>query len=356
MRISLEWLQELVDFSMSPEELADMLTMAGFEVEDIEDRRTWADGVVIGKVIDRQPHPDADKLSVCTVDIGATEPSSIVCGASNVKADIYVPVATVGTFLPIVDLTIKPRKLRGVPSAGMICSLSELGLAKESEGIYIFQSEALVPGDDARPLLGLTDVILDVTSTANRADALSMIGIAREVAALTGNPLKVPSIPDDFGVASSQALAIAIDEPSACPIYIGTTIDKVAIAPSPTWLQRRLEAAGTRPINNVVDVTNYVLLEWGQPLHAFDRDRLQTVTQAATQAAAQGNKKVQGNALTIGVRFAKADETLTTLDGQDRTLDAQSLLITANDQPVALAGVMGGEDTEVHSGTENLLL
>ncbi|MEM9220681.1 MAG: phenylalanine--tRNA ligase subunit beta [Cyanobacteria bacterium P01_F01_bin.150] len=342
MRISLEWLQELVDFSMSPEELADMLTMAGFEVEDIEDRRTWADGVVIGHVVDRQPHPNADKLGVCTVDIGANEPSSIVCGAKNVRTGLYVPVATVGTFLPIVDLTIKPRKIRGVPSSGMICSLSELGLAKESAGIHEFSQDGLTPGEDARPCLGLTDVILDVTSTANRADALSMIGIAREVSALTGNPLKLPKVADDLNITVGPSLTVAVQEQAACPIYIGTTVDKVSIGPSPQWLQQRLEAAGTRPINNVVDITNYVLLEWGQPLHAFDRDRLQTVTNS--------------QALTIGVRFAKPDETLTTLDGEERNLTEESLVIIANDQPVALAGVMGGEETEVHNGTENVLL
>lgn len=319
-----------------------MLTMAGFEVEDIEDRRTWADGVVVGYVRDRQPHPDADKLSVCTVDIGAAEPSTIVCGASNVRADIYVAVATVGTFLPMVDLTIKPRKLRGVPSAGMICSLAELGLAKDSAGIHIFAAEDLKPGEDARPYLGLTDVILDVTSTANRADALSMVGLAREVAALTGNPLKFPPIPDNLGVGTSEALTVQVRETKACPLYIGTVIEQVAIAPSPQWLQQRLEAAGTRPINNIVDITNYVLLEWGQPLHAFDGDRLQSVTQSKT--------------LTLGVRFAQDGETLTTLDSQPRNLTEQSLVITANDHPVALAGVMGGEDTEVHNGTQNIML
>jgi phenylalanyl-tRNA synthetase beta chain len=192
MRISLNWLNELVPIKLSPEALADALTMAGFEVEDIEDRRTWADGVVVGKVLDRQPHPDADKLSVCQVDIGADEPSSIVCGAANVRSGIYVPVAKVGTHLPVVDLTIKPRKLRGVPSSGMICSLAELGLEKDSEGIYIIDAENLELGSDVRPLLGLDDVILDVTSTANRADALSMVGIAREVAAITGKPSNCP--------------------------------------------------------------------------------------------------------------------------------------------------------------------
>lgn len=341
MRISLNWLRELVDVQMSPEQLADTLTMAGFEVEDIEDRRTWADGVVIGRVLDRNPHPDADKLSVCQVDIGTGTPSTIVCGAANVRADIWVAVATVGTYLPIVDLKIKPRKLRGVPSEGMICSLAEVGLAKESEGIHIFMQDGLKAGEDARPYLGLDDVVLDVTSTANRADALSMVGIARELAAITGAKLHLPH-PDQSTTASSSLLTIQISEPKACPFYLGTVIESVKIAPSPLWLQQRLLAAGTRPINNVVDITNYILLEWGQPLHAFDCDRIQQVTQSSD--------------IRIGVRFAQSGETLRTLDSQDRTLQEQTLLITANNQPVALAGVMGGEETEVFEGTQNLLL
>jgi phenylalanyl-tRNA synthetase beta chain len=347
MRISLNWLKELVDITMTPEELADMLTMAGFEVEEIEDRRTWADGVVIGKVLKREPHPNADKLSVCTVDIGAAQPSTIVCGAANVRADIYVPVATLGTYLPTIDLKIKPRKLRDVPSEGMICSLAEVGLAKESEGIHIFSEDVFSGekspvGSDARPYLGLDDVVLDLTSTANRADALSMVGIAREVAALTGANLKLPEIAETPVKTGGKDLLLKISEPQACPIYMGTVIEGVKIAPSPAWLQRRLQAAGTRPINNVVDITNYVLLEWGQPLHAFDRDRLQTVA--------------DNKALTIGVRFGRSGETFTTLDSQTRKLTEQTLLITANDQPVALAGVMGGENTEVHDGTQNLML
>jgi phenylalanyl-tRNA synthetase beta chain len=343
MRISLNWLQELVDITMSPDELAEALTMAGFEVEEIEDRRTWAAGVVVGKVLTREPHPNADKLSVCTVDIGGEQPSTIVCGAANVRADIYVPVATLGSYLPIVDLKIKPRKLRDVPSEGMICSLAEVGLTKESEGIHIFTEENLQVGMDARSLLGLDDVVLDLTSTANRADALSMVGIAREVAAITGAALRLPE-PGTIATQSASDLTVRITETQACPIYMGTVVSGVKIAPSPQWLQRRLQAAGTRPINNVVDVTNYVLLEWGQPLHAFDRDRLQSLVPPSATS------------LTIGVRFADASETLTTLDSQKRTLQEQTLLITANDQPVALAGVMGGESTEVHGGTENLML
>lgn len=342
MRISLNWLRELVDITMTPEELAEALTMAGFEVEDIEDRRTWADGVVVGKVLERQPHPNADKLSVCQVDIGTGTPSTIVCGAANVRADIFVPVATLGTYLPTIDLKIRPAKLRGVGSEGMICSLAELGLAKESAGIHIFEQPELKPGMDVRPLLGLEDVILDVTSTANRADALSMVGIAREVAALTGATLRLPTAPEPAIAASGSGLAIKISEPQACPTYIGTVIEQVKIGPSPDWLQQRLQSSGVRPINNVVDITNYILLEWGQPLHAFDRDRLQTVA---------GN-----SSLTMGVRFANNGESLKTLDGQTRTLQEQTLLITANDKPVALAGVMGGEETEVYEGTQNLML
>ena len=212
MRISLNWLQELVELKLSPEDLAETLTMAGFEVEDIEDRGTWADGVVIGKVIEREQHPNADKLSVCQVDIGKGENLNIVCGASNVRADIYVPVATVGTYLPNKDLKIKPAKLRGVPSQGMICSLEELGLPTDVDGIHIFSGENIKIGADVRPLLGLDDVILDVTTTANRADALSMVGIAREVAAITGAELKI-SQPEELSIPQGAgSLSIKVDE------------------------------------------------------------------------------------------------------------------------------------------------
>lgn len=342
MKISLNWLRELVDFTLSPEELAETLTMAGFEVEEIEDRRTWADGVVLGKIVDRIQHPNADKLSVCTVDIGGEKPLNIVCGAPNARSDIYVPVATIGTYLPNINLKIKPAKLRGVPSEGMICSLTELGLSKESAGIHIFELENPQLGSDIRPLLGLDDVILDLTTTANRADALSMVGVAREVASLTGAKVKLPEIKDVPIEKQATGLSIKIQEEKACPAYIGTVIENLKIAPSPEWLQRKLQGAGVRPINNVVDITNYILLEWGQPLHSFDRERLQTVA--------------GGENLTISVRFAKTGESLKTLDGQNRNLQEQSLLITANDKPIALAGVMGGEETEVHDGTKNIIL
>jgi len=359
VRISLDWLQQLVNLDRSAEDLAHMLTMSGFEVEDIEDRRAWAEGVVVGQIVDYAKHPDAQKLGVCQVDIGIGDLQQIVCGAANARAGLFVAVATVGAYLPCVDLTIKPAKLRGVPSNGMICSLAELGLAKESDGIHEFHDATVASaaetatwtaqlGQPVAPLLGLTEVVIDLTATANRADAQNMVGVAREVAALTGQPLQLPigapiaASPQDLSQDLPQNLQLGEIDPSACPAYIGTVIRGVKIAPSPDWLQRRLEAMGVRPINNVVDITNYVMLEWGQPLHAFDRDRLVAI--AGTEA------------IELGVRHARPDETLTTLDDQDRQLSDQSLVITANDRPVALAGVMGGAATEVHSGTVNLML
>jgi phenylalanyl-tRNA synthetase beta chain len=343
MHISLNWLNELVKISLTPTALAEVLTMAGFEVESIEDRRQWADGVVVGRVVERLPHPNADKLSVCQVDIGTGELVQIVCGAANVRADIYVPVAKVGTFLPAIDLKIKPAKLRGEKSEGMICSLAEVGLAKESAGIHIFAevgtADAPTVGEDVRPLLGLDDVVMDLTSTANRADALSMVGIAREVAALTGSSLKLPTVAPISLLGSKKTLQVRSIDEQICPAYLATLVENVRIGPSPDWLQKKLQATGLRSINNVVDITNYVLLEWGQPLHAFDADRL----------APDGHYH-------IGVELAQPPQTFTTLDGQERQLQAQNLLIVANGQPVALAGVMGGAESEVSDSTTNVLL
>ena len=345
MRISWNWLRELVDINLTPEELAETLTFAGFEVEDIEDRRTWAAGVVVGKVLTIEPHPNADKLRVCQVDVGSGSVLNIVCGAANVRAEALVPVAVTGTYLAKIDLKIRPSKLRGVRSEGMICSLSELGLEKTSEGIHIFAEETLAVGTDVRPLLDLDDVILDLTATANRADALSMVGVAREVAALTGGQLHLPTVAEISLPAGK--ISLNVRETAACPAYLGTVIEGVQIAPAPAWLQQRLAAAGVRSINNVVDVTNYVMLQWGQPLHAFDGDRLASL--------GSSDQKVI-NPPTIGVRFAREEETLQTLDGQTRNLHLQNLVITGNDQPIALAGVMGGEETEVYEGTTNIVL
>lgn len=344
MRISFNWLKQLVAIDLSPEALSHQLTLAGFEVEDIEDQRTWADGVVVGQVLDCQPHPNADKLRVCQVDIGADEPSTIVCGAPNVETGLFVPVATLGAYLPCIDLKIKPTKLRGIKSAGMICSLAEVGLEKNSEGIHRFDPEtyAFKVGEDARPLLGLDDVILDLTSTANRADALSMVGVAREVSAITGGALNLPTVEAVKVPVAPQALSVAIADPHTCPAYIATRIDGVTIAPSPAWLQKCLDAAGIRSINNVVDITNYILLEWGQPLHAFDTADLQQIS---------GSED-----LAVGVRLAQPEESLTTLDEQGRSLEPDNLLITLNDQPIALAGVMGGQESEVKASTQSIVL
>jgi phenylalanyl-tRNA synthetase beta chain len=334
MRISLNWLRELVDCDLSPQELEEKLTMAGFEVESIEDRRTWAEGVVVGLILTAERHPNADKLQVCKVDIGSPEPLQIVCGAANARQGLFVPVATIGTYLPTIDLKLRPTKLRGERSEGMICSLAEIGLAKESSGIHEFP-EGVAVGADVRPLLGLDDAILDVTSTANRADALSVVGIAREVAALLAKEVRLPTATKDFSI--KVANWVSVEDSKACSAYIGTLIKGVKVAPSPEWLKRRIEAAGMRSINNIVDITNYILLEWGQPLHAFDADTL-------------------SDGINIGVRFAKAGEKIKTLDGVDRTLTSQNFLITSGEHPIAIAGVIGGADTEVSETTTNIIL
>jgi phenylalanyl-tRNA synthetase beta chain len=334
MRISLNWLRELVDCDLSPQELEEKLTMAGFEVESIEDRRTWAEGVVVGHILTADRHPNADKLQVCKVDIGAPEPLQIVCGAANARQGLFVPVATIGTYLPTVDLKLRPTKLRGERSEGMICSLAEIGLAKESSGIHEF-SEGVTVGSDVRPLLGLDDAILDVTSTANRADALSMVGIAREVAALIGKEVRLPLATTDFQPKSAHW--VAVEDAKSCPAYIGTLIKGVKVAASPEWLKRRVEAAGMRSINNIVDITNYILLEWGQPLHAFDADTLQ-------------------DGFNIKVRFAEPNEKIKTLDDVERSLTSHNFLITSGDKPIAIAGVMGGAETEVSEKTVNIVL
>jgi len=333
VKVSYNALRELVAFDLSPDQLADRLTLAGFEVEEVLDLGTWAAGVVVGRLVACERHPNSDKLQVCQVDVGGSRLLNIVCGAANARAGILAPVAPVGTYLPIKDLTIETATLRGVVSEGMICSLAELGLAKKSEGIHIFSVD-LPLGADVRPLLGLDDVILDVTSTANRADALSLVGMAREVAAFSGGVLRLPMA--EAPLVAAGTITVKIDQSLTCPAYIATVVEGLQLAPSPDWLVRRLERVGLRAINNVVDITNYVLWEWGQPLHAFDRDRL--------------------GGLDLGVRFARPQETLTTLDEVTRTLDPANLVITSQDQPVALAGVMGGRDTEVHSATQAIVL
>lgn len=350
MRVSLQWLQELVAAapeSFEVETLAERLSIAGFEVDAIEDLAARAAGVVVGCVRTREPHPNADNLSVCQVDVGAAALLQIVCGASNVRAGIHVPVALVGATLPAVNLTIKPAELRGVASSGMICSLTELGLPSALEGIAILEDLLeSVPalGSPVGPLLGLDDQVLELAITANRPDGLSMGGIAREVAAIVGGRTTLPTSPE--AIAASE---LAADPASRALMEQGgifslTELQHVTVAASPTWLQRRLEKAGVRPINNVVDVTNLVMLETGQPLHAFDRDRL----------AVRHGGRAEADA--IGLRHGREGERLATLDGEERLLDAESLVVTYADQPIALAGVMGGAEEAVADTTSAIWL
>jgi phenylalanyl-tRNA synthetase beta chain len=355
MRVSLQWLKELVGAASAPSpstwpetaELAERLSIAGFEVEAIDDLAAQADGVVVGLVRERAPHPNADKLSVCQVDVGDADTLQIVCGAANVRAGIHVAVAPVGTRLPAVDLTIRPASLRGVASSGMICSLAELGLEDGSSGIAVLDELLeVVPalGDPVGPSLGLDDTVLELAITANRPDGLSMQGLAREVAALLGlttNPAPVePACP-------AEPLGVAADDRRTMErggLFSLTALEGVSVGPSPRWLQQRLQKAGIRPVNNVVDITNLVMLETGQPLHAFDRDRV----------AALGDGRPDPGA--IGLRPARAGERLTTLDREERSLDAEALVVTYRDRPIALAGLMGGSGEAVQGDTTTLWL
>jgi len=350
MRVSLQWLQELVQVEpdqLEPAQLAERLSIAGFEVEEIEDLAARARGVVVGHVEQREPHPDADKLSVCQVRVANGEVLQIVCGAANVRAGIHVPVALVGSTLPAVGLTIKPAELRGVASSGMICSLQELGLAESSSGIAIIDDMLpTVPpvGAPVGPALGLNDHVLELAITANRPDGLSMRGIAREVAALCGGRTRFVSAPE---AAPAQPLAAAAGDLARMEeggLFSLTALEGVRVAPSPDWLQQRLERAGVRPINNVVDITNLVMLETGQPLHAFDREALA----GAAGGAADPSR--------VGLRQGRPGERLTTLDGEERELSEDALLVTHADRPIALAGVMGGLDEAVTDATTAIWL
>ena len=338
MRFSLRWLRQLVAIEQDAEALGERLTMAGFELEEIIDRRAQAAGVVVGYVEDRQPHPAADKLSVCRVNLGA-ETVQIVCGATNVRAGIHVPVATLGSHLPAVGLTLKPVRLRGVDSNGMICSLGELGLNSPApDGICVLEDileQVPAVGSDIRPSLGLDDQILDLAITANRPDGLSMVGIAREVAALTGAPLSLPASP---GIESRGALS-SLAPSQDCSLFSLTLLEDLDNGSSPAWVRHRLEAAGLRSINAAVDVTNLVMLETGQPLHVFDADKLHCT-----------------DLDDFGLRRGRGSETLACLDGQERQVDGRQLLVTHKDRPVALAGVMGGATAEVDRGTRRVVL
>lgn len=335
MNVSLNWLKEFVDIPRNPDELAQDLTMLGLEIEAIDRPGAGISKVVVGRILEIKKHPDADKLVVCKTDVGQGEPLQIVCGAKNMKEGDLVPTALIGATLP-GDFTITRRKMRGVESQGMMCSARELGMGKDHEGLLILPP-GMPAGGDAVQLLGLDDVIYEIEVTPNRGDWASMIGVARELAALYGSSLRIPNITlSESGEEASQLSSVTIEDADLCARYIGRVLTNVKIGPSPQWLAQRLVHAGQRPINNVVDITNFVLLETGHPLHAFDYDKLLE------------NR--------IVVRRAKQGETIRTIDEQVRSLDSDMLVIADAKQPVAVAGVMGGFDSEVGDGTTRIFL
>ncbi|MGZ7441740.1 phenylalanine--tRNA ligase subunit beta [Paenibacillus sp. TH7-28] len=345
MKVSTEWLSDYISLDgVNIKELAERITRSGIEIDSVENRNKGVSNVVVGYVKSKEKHPDADKLNVCIVDAGQDEELQIVCGAKNVAAGQKVPVALVGAKLP-GGLEIKKAKLRGVPSQGMICSAKELGMndkllpKEQQEGILVLPEDAKI-GTPIAGLLGLDDQVLDFDLTPNRSDCLSMLGAAYEVGAILGREVKLPQ-PEkeliEFAQPANERIAVKVEATELCSRYAVRCISEVKIGPSPLWMQNRLMAAGIRPISNVVDITNYVMLEYGQPLHAFDADKI---------AGGQ-----------IGVRQSRAGEKLVTLDGQERELEPGALLIVdGHDKPVGLAGVMGGLDSEVTDQTVNIVL
>jgi phenylalanyl-tRNA synthetase beta chain len=333
MKAPISWLRDFVDIEQSPEDLADRLSMTGLTVDTLVRLGEDIQGVVIGEVLSKEDHPDADRLKLVTVNDGETE-RSIVCGADNYQVGDRVPLASPGSELP-GGFKIAKRKVRGQVSEGMLCSARELGLGADHSGILICGADTEL-GADLRDALDLIDAVLDIDVLPNRPDALSILGVAREIAMLYGLELRCPPLPE-AKTEGSVGISIQIVDAGGCPRYSARSIRGVQPGgTSPWWLRRRLIAAGMRPIDPIVDATNHTMLELGQPLHAFDLDTL------------KGGK--------IVVRRAEAAEQLRTLDGQDRRLEADDLLICDSERPIALAGVMGGEETEVSSATKNILL
>lgn len=338
MKLSLKWLKRYIpEFSASLPELDEALTQLGFEVEGIEDQGSVYSNLVVGHVLERDKHPDADKLSVTRLSDG-TQELQVVCGAPNVAAGQKVVFAPVGTKLPLPDggeLKLKKAKIRGVESLGMICAEDEIGLGGSHAGIMVLDDalEAGTPIVD----LGLYDIVIEIDVTPNRPDALNHIGVARELAAYFKLAFQEPQFElKTSSEVSLGDLAVQIDAETHCPYYSARVIKGVQVQESPQWLKSYLNAVGTRPINNVVDITNFVLLEYGQPLHAFDLDKFKTST--------------------VGIRQARAGEKLVTLDEVERELIPSDMVITDGDEPVCLAGVMGGASTEVDTETTNVLL
>ena len=334
MKVTLNWLRDYVDCDLSAEELSHRLTLLGLEVDAMEKLGEGLDSVIVARLDNVQQHPDADRLTVCTVETGHVT-LQVVCGATNHKTGDLVALAQVGTVLP-GDFKIKKSKIRGQESCGMLCSLSELGLSEESDGIMILPP-GLELGQPVFSALGLKDVLYELGLTPNRPDCLSVVGVAREVSAVVGKPLRLPAATIvESKTKAADRTSVRIEDPDLCPRYAARLIEGVKIGPSPDWLVRRLEAVGMRSINNVVDVTNFVMMELGHPLHAFDFSFLREQR--------------------IVVRRAQDGDTFTTLDGQVRTLLASDLVICDGEGPVALAGVMGGENSEVRQDTSDILL
>jgi len=335
MKISYNWLKEYIDIDLDPEILAAKLTDAGLEAVIAETLPEFFDTIVVGDVISREPHPDADKLSVCMIDLGDGEPKQIICGAPNIAAGQKVPVATIGTTFPD-GMKIKKAKLRGVVSNGMVCSERELDLSQDHSGIMVLDEQAK-PGTNMRSYLSGDDVSIELDLTPDRSDALGHIGVARDLAALLGLTLRKPAIHlEEAATPTSSLVKVELEDQEACPRYAARIVRNVTIAESPAWMRQRLQAAGIRSINNVVDAANYVLMETGHPLHTFDLRYL------------EGEK--------IVVRKAREKEKITTLDGKERELDDSVLLICDGVKPVAVAGIMGGENSEVKDDTTDLLL
>jgi len=335
MLVSLNWLREFVPYEGDIQVLGDKLTMLGLELEGIDDPFENIQDIVVGHVVECEKHPEAEKLSVCTVDVGGPETLTIVCGAPNVGKGQNVPVATVGTVMP-EGMKIKKAKLRGVKSFGMICSESELGFSEDHDGIWVLDSSFKV-GEKLVDALKLERTVFDFDITPNRADCLSILGFARETALAFDLPLTMPELNlVESGGNAADDIKILIDDPELCPLYNGRILRGVETKKAPDWMRFKLLSLGQRPISNIVDCTNYIMFELGQPLHAFDLDLIEDATIRVAPA-------------TDGMKF-------TTLDDVERMLTANDLLIWDGKKPVALAGVMGGANSEMHSGSTNVLL
>lgn len=341
MNLPINWLKEYVDIDCDIKTFIDEMTLSGSKVETVENKGDAISKVVVGKIIDIKKHPDADKLVVTQVDVGQDEPIQIVTGADNVFVGAYVPVALDGSTLA-GGTKIKKGKLRGIVSNGMMCSVEELGFTRNDypeapeNGIYIFDKE-YKPGSDVKPILEIDDDVVEFEITSNRPDCFSIIGLAREAAATFRKELKYPEITVKEAADGNidEMISVEIKNPELCPRYIARAVKNVKIEPSPQWLRHRLTAAGIRPINNIVDITNYVMLELGQPMHAFDIDTID-------------ERK-------IIVRNALDNEKITTLDGQERNLDSSMLVIADCNKAVAVAGVMGGENSKISENASAVL-